>query len=425
MPAMMSELLAGGPLPGRAHFPPRAKNIIFVYLSGGFSHVDTFDPKPELLKRDGQAHGRKKLFAPQWGFKPRGESGIEISDLFPHIAQRADDLCVMRSLWSDHGNHFQATLGLHTGSFTVPRPSLGSWLSYGLGSENQNLPTFVALAPRLPYAGGQVWNNHFLPAEHAATRISDPRNPMPNLRSGSPSQQVQRMELDLLEQLNQRHLLTRSDDASLKGRMDSFETAFGMQMQMPDALDVRRESKATLKAYGLDPENPRGMAWQCLTARRLVERGVRFVELIDTGSSGNWDSHSRMSDHEKLARNVDQPVAALLDDLKARGMFDDTLVVFTTEFGRTPTLDGASGRGHYPKCFSSWMAGAGVKRGHVHGATDDLGMQVVSDGVHIHDFHATILHLMGFDHERLTYRHAGRDFRLTDVAGEVVRGVLA
>jgi len=430
MPAIVGELLAEGgkrpPLAARGpHFRPKAKNIIFVYLSGGLSHVDSFDYKPVLAERDGQMHRSKPLFGPRWEFKRRGESGLQISELFPHIASRADDLCLIRSMRSDHGNHFQATLGLHTGSFTVTRPSLGSWVSYGLGSENANLPAFVTLAPRLPYAGGQVWNNDFLPAEHAGTRIADPADPVPYLRPLSPSQKVQRLELDLLEKLNRRHGLERPGDNRLDARLKSFETAFGMQMQFPAALDVKKESKATLAEYGLDPDNSSGMAWQCLVARRLVERGVRFVELIDTGSNRNWDSHSNIDDHAGLARNVDRPVAALLRDLKSRGMFDDTLVVFTTEFGRAPLLDGKNGRGHHARCFCTWLAGAGVKRGHAHGETDELGMEVARDEVHIHDFHATLLHLLGFNHERLTYRHGGRDFRLTDVRGKVVEGVLA
>ncbi len=433
MPAVVGDLLADGSPsqhaagPGRGpHFAPKAKNVIFIYLSGGFSHIDTFDYKPALIERAGEKHHRgKPLFAPSWEFKPRGRSGLMVSELFPHIGSCADDLCLIRSLTSDHGNHFQATLGLHTGSFTVPRPSFGSWTSYGLGNENRDLPSFVVLAPRMPYAGGQVWGNEFLPAAHAGTRIADPADPVPNLRRLSPSEQVQRLELDLLGQLDRRHGFERPGDGRLAARMKSFETAFGMQMQMPDALDVKRESKATLAEYGLDPDAPRGMAWQCLVARRLVERGVRFVELIDTGSNRNWDSHSNMRDHERLARNVDRPVAALLRDLKSRGLFGDTLVVFATEFGRTPTRDGDYGRGHHPACFSGWLAGAGVKAGHVHGETDELGHQVASDPVGTHDFHATLLHLLGFDHTRLTYRHGGRDFRLTDVGGEIVPGVLA
>lgn len=425
MPAIVSDLLAGGAAP--PPFAPRAKNVIFVFLTGGFSHVDTFDPKPELIRAgaSGMKRGGKTLLPPGWEFKPRGESGMEISELFPHIAGRADELCLIRSMYGDHGNHFQATLGMHTGSFTVPRPSIGSWVSYGLGSENQNLPSFVVLAPHLPYAGGQVFGSDFLPGQHGGTRIVDPSRPLPNMRSLSPSEQAQQLELGLLGKLNERHKIERGGDPKLAARIRSFETAFGMQMQMPEALDVKGESRHTLESYGLDAEEPEGFAWQCLVARRLVERGVRFVELIDTGSKANWDAHEAMSTHAPLARNVDRPVAALLDDLKARGMMDDTLVVFTTEFGRSPTLSGKSGRDHHAKCFSSWLAGAGVKRGHVHGATDDLGQNVVSDGVHVHDFHATMLHLLGFDHERLTYRHAGRDYRLTDVAGSVVDGVLA
>lgn len=428
MPAIVSDLLAGGEvgaIPGGPHFAPKAKNIIFVYLSGGFSHLDSFDPKPELAKAAaaGRKHGGKDLLPSGWEFKPRGESGIEISELFPHIAARADDLCLIRSMHGDHGNHFQATLGLHTGSVTVPRPSMGSWVSYGLGSENHNLPSFVVLAPRLPYAGGQVFGSDFLPGRHAGIRIAG--RSLPNLRPLSSSESAQRLELGLLGRLNERHRLARDPDPQLAARIRSFETAFGMQMQMPEALDVQKESRATLDAYGIDPDRPNDFAWECLAARRLVERGVRFVEIIDTGSDKDWDAHVDMKTHGRLARNVDRPVAALLDDLKARGMFDDTLVVFTTEFGRSPTLTGKNGRGHHSACFSSWMAGAGVRRGHVHGQTDAFGAAVVEDGVHTHDFHATILHLLGVDHKRLTYRHGGMDYRLTDLAGNVVDGVLA
>ncbi len=427
MPAIVSDLLGGGAGPRGPHFPPRAKNVIFIYLSGGFSHLDSFDPKPELARAaaSGGRHKGKPLLAPLWEFSPRGGSGTEISELFPHIAGRADELCLIRSMHGDHNNHFQATLGLHSGSFSVPRPSLGSWVCYGLGSENHNLPSFVVLAPRLPYAGGQAFDSDFLPGQYSGARIADPREPLPNLLPQSPSERTQRLELGLLADLNDRHRFARGDDPQLAARIRSFETAFGMQMQMPEALDLERESRATLEAYGLDPAQPAGFGWQCLVGRRLVERGVRFVELIHTGSSDNWDAHYDMKSHGPLAAEVDRPVAALLDDLAARGMSDETLVVFTTEFGRGPVLDGKNGRNHQASCFSTWLAGAGVRRGHVHGASDGLGEKVAEGGVHIHDFHATLLHLLGFDHKRLTYRHGGRDFRLTDVAGEVVGGVLA
>jgi hypothetical protein len=439
LPGIVSELLAaegaGGAatdpmLPRASHFVPRAKRVIFLYMSGGVSHVDSFDPKPRLFADDGRniSSGRGTRFAkrPGWEFKPRGRSGIEVSELFPNIAECVDDLCVIRSMKTDHGDHFEATLGIHTGSVTVTRPSIGAWVSYGLGTLNQNLPSFVVLAPKLPYAGGQVWGSDFLPASHQATRILPGAEPIPNLRRRVP-EHLQQMELGLLESFNKNHLLTRDADPLLAARIRSFETAAGMQQEAPDAFDLSQESDATLALYGLERGSTKGFAWQCLVARRLAERGVRFIELIDVGSSDNWDAHGDMQTHAPLARNVDRPIAGLLRDLKGRGMLDDTLVVWTTEFGRTPFVDKADnkGREHYPRAFSSWLAGGGVKGGMVYGKTDEYGVEVVDQPCHVHDFHATILHLLGMDHEKLTYRHAGRDFRLTDVAGNVIHDVIA
>jgi uncharacterized protein (DUF1501 family) len=315
---------------------------------------------------------------------------------------------------------------MHTGSFAFARPSLGSWISYGLGTENANLPSFVVIAPAQTYAGTQVYASDFLPGAHQGTLVVPGAEPVANIKPRvTPNQQA--LELAALGRLNRRHLQTHADDPTLSARIKTFETAFGMQLAVPEVFDFGNESDATLKLYGLDRGSTKGFAWQCLAARRLIERGVRFVELIDTGSSGNWDSHGDMMDHARLARNVDQAAAALLLDLRSRGLLQDTLVVWTTEFGRTPfnnTAD-AKGREHHHWAFSSWLAGAGVKAGIVYGETDEYGMRVAQGGVHVHDFHATILHLMGFAHERLTYRHSGRDFRLTDVSGSVVKGVLA
>jgi hypothetical protein len=337
-----------------------------------------------------------------------------------------DDVCLIRSMHGDHNDHFQATLGMHTGSVSFARPSIGSWVSYGLGTENQNLPSFVVLAPQLPYAGSQVWSSDFLPGCHQGTRVLAGAEPIPNLARRAASLDVQQAELSLLAQFNQRHMAGRAAvNPQLAARVKSFETAFGMQQSMPDVLDLSKETDATLALYGLERGSAKGFAWQCLIARRLIERGTRFVELIDVGSSNNWDAHGNMATHGPLAKNVDQPIAGLLKDLKSRGMLDDTLVVWTTEFGRTPTTDGPLGRSHHASCFSSWLAGAGVRPGHVHGASDEFGGKPIEDPVHTHDFHATILHLLGFDHERLTFRHAGRDFRLTDVKGRVVKDVLA
>jgi hypothetical protein len=446
-PGLVAELLAqdGGAaassdplLPRAPHFAPKAKHVIFLYMSGGVSHVDSWDPKPRLYADAGKTvavdefQGRKgdfKMFAkrPQWDFAPHGRCGTEVSALFPHMAGCVDDLCVIRSMRSDHTNHYEATLGMHTGSFTFGRPSIGSWVSYGLGTENRNLPSFVVIAPKTPYAGGQVWASDFLPGAHQGTLVVPGAEPVANLRRRASSGLLQELELGAMAAMDRRHLARRAGDPLLEARMKSFETAFGMQMELPDVFDLSRESDATLALYGLERGSTKGFAWQCLVARRLAERGVRFVELIDVGSSDNWDAHGDMMTHVPLAKNVDQAVAGLLRDLKQRGMLDDTLVVWTTEFGRTPfnaTAD-HKGREHHHWVFSSWLAGAGVRAGTVYGASDDHGIRVGRDEVHVHDFHATILHLMGLDHERHTYRHTGRDYRLTDVAGQVVKGILA
>src|SRR5436190_16002742 len=437
MPGILQQLLADeskgdvNPLaPRTPHYAPRAKRVIFMYMSGGVSHMDSFDPKPKLFSDGGSTrikspNGRPYL-RPLWEFRPGGACGTEVSDLFPNVRECMDDICLIRSMRGDHNDHFQATLGIHTGSVTFARPSIGSWVSYGLGTLNNNLPSFVVLAPFLPYAGSQVWSSDFLPGCHQGTRVLAGAEPIPDLVRRAPSDAVQEMELGLLDRFNRRHLARREAvNPALAARVKSFETAFGMQKEMPQVLDLTKETDATLNLYGLERGQTKGFGWQCLIARRLVERGVRFVELIDTGSSNNWDSHADMHAHAPLAKNVDQPIAGLLRDLKSRGMLEDTLVVWTTEFGRTPTTDGPTGRSHHAAAFSSWLAGAGVKPGLAYGKTDDLGGAVVENQVHVHDFHATILHLLGFDHERLTFRHGGRDFRLTDVAGPVVKDLIA
>jgi hypothetical protein len=436
MPGVFAQLLADAagaaddPLAPKApHFPGRAKRVIFLFMTGGVSHLDSFDPKPRLFADAGKptvkaANGRSFL-PPLWEFRPRGQSGIEVSELFPHIAECVDDICLVRSMHGDHNDHFQATLGIHTGSVSFARPSVGSWVSFGLGTHNRNLPSFVVLAPQLPYAGSQVWSSDFLPACHQGTRVLAGSDPIPNLIRRAPTGELQQMELSLLERINRKHLGTRPAEPALEARIRSFETAFGMQREMPDVIDLSQESDATLKLYGLTRGSTAGFGWQCLIARRMAERGVRFIELIDVGASRNWDAHADMHTHEPLARNVDQPIAGLLKDLKQRGMLDETLVVWTTEFGRTPFTDGPRGRSHHAAAYSSWLAGGGVKGGFVYGRTDDYGGKVVENPVHVHDFHATILHLLGFDHERLTFRHSGRDFRLTDVHGRVVRDLLA
>ncbi len=447
MPGILSEILAAdsgeqsNPLAPKApHFPAKAKSVIFLFMSGGVSHIDSFDPKPKLNADHGKEvvfdhpetrnrRGYEKLFLkrPDWKFSPRGQSGIEVSDLFPHIANQADDIAFIRSMHTSHSNHYNATLGMHTGSFAFARPSIGAWMSYGLGTINQDLPSFLVLAPDMPYAGTQVWASDFLPGAHQGTRVMPGAEPIANLVRRVPLSKQQELELEVLNSFNESHQSKRMTDPQLAARIKSFETAHGMQTEMPAALDLSKETEATLALYGLKRGETSGFGWQCLAARRLVQRGVRFVELIHTGSSGNWDSHGNMADHGRLAPQVDQPIAGLLQDLKQQGMMDDVLVVWTSEFGRTPfnnTAD-APGREHHNWAFTSWLAGAGVKRGYVHGATDEHGIRAAEKPVHVHDFHSTILHLMGIDHERLTYRHGGRDYRLTDVAGNVVKEVLS
>ncbi len=444
-PGIMNQLLADegesvNPLaPRQPHFPAKAKNVIFLFMSGGVSHIDTFDPKPELAKRHGQEipsdhpstkdrEDYKRIFLkrPDWEFQAHGQCGTEVSSLFPHMAECVDDIALIRSMYTSHANHFNAVLGMHTGSFTIPRPSIGSWTTYGLGTLNRNLPGFVVIAPAQTYAGTQVYANDILPGAHQGTFVMPGAVPIDNVEPRIPTDR-QRLELAALREMNAGHLANRGNDPRLLARLQTFETAFGMQMAVPDVFDFAEEKDTTLASYGLERSQTTGFGWQCLAARRLVERGVRFVELIDTGSSGNWDSHGDMSRHEPLAKNVDQPIAALIRDLKQRGLFEDTLVVWTTEFGRTPFNKTADhkGREHHPLGFSSWLAGAGVKRGIVHGATDEIGMEAVEDPVHVRDFHATILHLMGLDHEHLSVPHAGLDVRLTGVEhAHVVKEVL-
>ncbi|MFP6611544.1 MAG: DUF1501 domain-containing protein, partial [Pirellulales bacterium] len=412
--------------------------VIFLYMTGGVSHVDSFDPKPKLFANHGKeitvdnwqgklGELKRYLKKPDWQFKPGGKSGIEVSDLFPHMRGIVDDLCVIRSMESNHTNHYESTLGMHCGSWEFARPSIGAWISYGLGTVNRNLPSFVAIAPKTPYAGAQTWGSDFLPGCHQGTRMIPGDNPIPNLRRQVASSKLQELELELLAKANRKHLQERTADAALDARIRSFETGFGMQREAPEAMDISAETPATLKLYGIQPGQKTGFGWQCLVGRRLAERGVRFIELIDVGSSNNWDAHGNMATHAPLAKNVDQAIAGLITDLKQRGMLNETLVVWTTEFGRTPYHEKADhpGREHHHQVFSSWLAGGGVKAGIVHGSSDEHGIAVAEDRVHVHDFHATILHQLGLNHQRLTYRHAGRDYRLTDVHGTVVKEVLA
>ena len=430
LPGVLSELLAGvaaaDPLAARApQFAAKARRVIFLYATGGVSHIDTFDPKSMAKGRDGS--GKDKLMGSLWAASPNPRCGTIVTDLFPHLREVMDDICVVRSMKSAHFDHSEATLGFHTGSATFARPSMGSWVSYGLGTFNQDLPSFIVIAPHLPYAGTQVYANDFLPAYHQGTRVVPGPNPIANLKSPAAARDLEEMELGLAQAFNKGHLQQRKHDSALAARIRSFETAFKMQSAAPEAFDISKEPEHIRRMYGLDrktigPANDFG--WQCLVARRLAERGVRFIELIDTGSRPNWDSHGDMKEHEQLARNVDQPMAALVRDLKQRGMLEETLVLWATEFGRTPAKEGNYGRGHHGDAFSIWLAGGGIKGGMVLGETDDIGSKIVRDPVEVHDVHATALHLLGIDHEKLTYRHAGRDFRLTDVHGSVLRKIL-
>ncbi len=436
--ARAAEEKGGHPLaPRPTHFPPKAKHLIFVFLTGGFSHVDTFDPKPKLAKDHGKTvPGRDLrdptdkpyyLVASPFKFSPRGKSGMMVSELFPKLGNLADDLCIFRTLHTDILEHFQATLAMHTGSATVPLPSIGAWLSYGLGTFNPNLPPYVVFCEHLPYAGAQVWDSNFLPPLHQGVRILPGPVPVADLNPPARSATLRELEVEMLCDVNARHAESRSDDLNLRARSQSFAAAGGLMREAPRAFDLSGESDATLSLYGLPRGDNRSFAWQCLMARRLIERGVRTVELIDTGSSNNWDAHGDMQDHRGKAGRVDQPLAALLQDLKRTGLLKETLVAICTEFGRTPwgTTPADKGRNHHARAFTCLLSGAGVKGGTAYGRTDDYGIDPAADACHVHDYHATILHLMGIDHTRLTYRYAGRDFRLTDVHGRVVRDVLA
>lgn len=428
------------PLSARSgHHAASADRILFIYSTGGVSHVDTWDYKPKLAADHGKkvtasrwlnkpGEFERYLIKPRWNFAQHGQCGTWVSDLFPHLATCVDDLCVLNAMHCDSDGHDKGTLAAHTGSAQFARPSHGAWVSYGLGTVNENLPSFVVLAPNPPYAGAQTWGSDFLPGCHQGTHVIPGDKPLEHLRPlvGTVSQQS--LELELLDKFNARSVAASPVDSMLEARMRSFQTAFGMQAQAPEAFDLSSETQATLQRYGLEPGQTMGFGWQCLVARRLAERGVRFIELIDTGSSSseNWDSHGNMQDHERLAKMVDRPICGLLGDLKDRGMLDRTLVVWTTEFGRTPFHQTADhpGREHHNLVFSSWMAGGGIRGGMVHGKSDQYGIKPVQGPVHTHDLHATMLHCVGLDHERLTYRHSGRDYRLTDVAGRVVREIL-
>jgi hypothetical protein len=432
--ALAAELGDGGPLaPRPTHYPPRAKRLLFIFLTGGVSQVDTFDYKPklaadsgrELVTRQLRDTPKAKLMPSPFRFTPHGQSGLMISELFGQLGTMADELCVIRSMHTDIVEHFQATLAMHTGSSTVPMPSIGAWLSYALGTFNPNLPSYVVLASHLPYAGAQVYDSNFLPPQHQGVRIVPGDEPIPDLKSPARSVALAELQSIMLRDINDRHANVRSDDLRLPARTASFDTARGMMLAAPEVFDLGRESAATLELYGATPGDKQSFAAQCMIARRLLERGVRVVELIDTGSSDNWDAHGDMQDHRPKAKRVDRALAGLLQDLKQRGLLADTLVAICTEFGRTPTTFNGKGREHYIDAFSCLLAGGGVRGGLAYGETDEYGMQVAKDPCHIHDYHATILHLLGLNHKQVTYRYAGRDFRLTDVAGKVLKPILA
>ncbi len=408
-------------LPKQPHFAPKAKRIIFLYMQGAPSHVDTFDYKPELAKMDGKSYAGRTLLGPQWKFNQHGKSGLWISELFSNVAQHADDLCIVNSMHTDNPAHPQATILLHTGSARFVRPSMGSWVVYGLGTQNQNLPGFITIAPG-GQGGAQLYGSGFLPAAYEGTPIAGTSsNGLPNVTPAAPAS-VQRRQIDLVQQMN-RDLLRRSgENPQIEGIIESFELGFRMQSTVPDVMDLTKESKKTHALYGIGETDTDTFGRQCLMARRFAEAGVRFIEL----SHGNWDQHQQLHQkHESNAKVIDKPIAGLLADLKARGMLKDTLVIWGGEFGRTPTAQSKDGRDHNNRGFSMWLAGGGIKGGLRHGATDELGTKAEVDKMHIHDLHATILSLLGLDHERLTYRYAGRDFRLTDVHGNVEKKIIA
>jgi hypothetical protein len=427
------------PLAAKAtHFAAKAKHVIHIYLNGGPSQIDTFDPKPLLKKYEGKKLPQGNLTTERptgaalpspFAFRKYGKSSIEVSELFDRTAQHIDDICLIRSMYANTPNHEQSMRLMNCGDERLSRPSMGAWITYGMGTENENLPGFIAMCPGLPVADVSNWRSAFLPGiyqgTHIDTRKTRVEELVENIRSTAVTRRDQRRQLDLLAELNRRHQAPRAEDAALEARIQSFELAYRMQMAATDAFDIEREPKQVREMYGNGIHGR-----QLLIARRLIERGVRFVQVYH-GDVQPWDSHDHIdTNHRNLAREADGPIAALLTDLKRRGLFGETLVLCGGEFGRTPAVELVNakpgmGRDHNHWGFSVWLAGAGVKGGYVHGATDDFGYRAVEKPVHVHDLHATLLHLLGFDHTKLTYRYAGRDFRLTDVHGNIIREVLA
>jgi hypothetical protein len=429
-------------LPKQPHFEPRAKRMIFLFMKGGPSHMDTFEHKPLLDRDDGKPYPYtkpKNQFAPTgnllkspWKFQPYGQCGHKVSELFPNVARHVDDICFVHGLHGTNAAHGGALLKLHTGSDNFVRPSMGSWVTYGLGTENSSLPGFVTICPTLAHGGVNNWSSAFLPAAFQGTPIGNASVPAKNakvafIQNDRIPADLQKLQLEALRQNNHQFLETTGSDQALEGRIASFELAFRMQGEMPKVEDLSGESAATKALYGLNDPVTENFGRQCLLARRFLERGVRFVQVSHSDAFVQWDQHGDLrKGHTKNSREVDKPIAALLYDLKQRGLLEDTLVWWGGEFGRTPTAQGSNdGRDHNPEGFTMWLAGGGVKGGYSHGATDEYGFFAQEGKVHIHDMHATILHLLGLDHERLTYRHAGRDFRLTDVHGKVVDEIFA
>ena len=420
------------------HFAPKAKRIIFLFMHGGPSQIDTFDYKPQLEKDDNKpvpfakprvvSAATGNLLRSPFRFKQHGDSGAHVSEIFPRIAQHVDELTFVRSVHGSNSRHGAALLELHTGSDTFVRPSLGSWLNYGLGTENQDLPGYVTICPSLTHGGANNWTSAFLPAVYQGTPIGNAGTESENARipfiQGKTKTDLQRLELDLLGKMNRDRFKTTGPDSELESRIQSFELAFRLQREAPLVQDISNESKHTIDAYGISQKETKDFGLQCLMARRFAERGVRFIQL---SHSYKWDQHGNLkADHAKNAKEVDQPISALLTDLRQRGLLEDTLVWWGGEFGRTPVSQGGrNGRDHNPHACTMWFCGAGMKPGIQYGETDEYGYYAVKDKVHFHDLHATILHLMGLDHQRLTYRYAGRDFRLTDIYGEVVHDILA
>ena len=439
---MQKDLLgANSPLyPKTPDFAPRARSVIFLYMDGGVSQVDSFDPKPQLAKENGQPpkfkvdatvfNNNGNILKSPWDFKHYGKSGLPISDLFPHIGSCADDLCILRSMTAFSPNHPNANYALHCGHVLSGRPSMGAWVSYGLGSLSQDLPSYVVIhGGQVPSGGMQPFSSGFLPANHHGS-IFLPEHPvLNNTTFQESSDTIQKTKLEYLQEIDA-NLQARLEHAeAIESAIQNYELAFKMQMEVPDVANIDNESEATKRLYGLDApyKNTRAYGAQCLMARRLVERGVRFVELtINPGNGDRWDQNSNLIDgHQKNAMAVDQPIAALINDLKSRGLLDSTLIVFSGEFGRTPFAQGTNGRDHNPQGFSMWMAGGGIKGGTIYGATDEYGYRVVENKLTVHDMHANILNLLGIDFHNLTYRYSGRDIRLTDVHGEIIPEILA